>query len=158
MKAKRTAWVAVFAVGCSLSAVAGAQERQADLTKPTVDLVMSVGCAEMKSGNAPTWWLTRASEAKVTQAPFTSTKELEEAKSAALAGNTYQLLGFAEFLDANGLLATGQRSEFTARESVNATGQLSNGAKVAVKGLFVQAGNARRINLTSVIKIADSCR
>ena len=63
----------------------------------------------------------------------------------------------AEFLDLDSLLNQFQRTELTALESVNATGQLSNGHKVAVKGLLIESTDPHRINLTSVISLADSC-
>ncbi len=151
--------LATLGLGFGFSlAVPAQQQRQADITKPTVDLVQSIGCGERKDGNPVTWWLMRATDPKVTQAPFASTKEIEEAKNVALGKNTFQMIGVAEFLDVDGLLKQGQRSEFTGRESVNATAQLASGRKIAVKGLFIESGNPKRINLTSVIRLADTCR
>ena len=63
-----------------------------------------------------------------------------------------------DFLDAEALLSSHQRAEFTAPESVNATGQLSEGRKVAVKGLHITSVEPHRINLTSLLSRADTCR
>ena len=50
-----------------------------------------------------------------------------------------------------------QRAEFTAQESVNSTGQLAEGHKVAVKGLHITSVDPHRLNVTSVISLADTC-
>ena len=130
-------------------ATVGAQDQE--VTRPTIDIVSSVGCA---THDGATWTLTRASEPVVTDEPFSSSAEIEEAKSTSLGSNTYTLIGVADFLAIDGLLDQFQRAEFTARESVNSTGSLVTGHTVLVKGLFIEN---QRINLTSVISVADSC-
>ena len=144
---------AIFATSLGFAvlfpATVGAQDQ--DLTKPTIAIVSSVGCA---TRDGATWTLTRASEPMVTPVPFSSTTEIEEAKSTSLGSNTYTLIGVAEFLPVDGLLDQFQRAEFTASESVNATGALVSEHRVLVKGLFIEN---QRINLTSVIGLADSC-
>lgn len=122
-----------------------------DLTTPTVDIVSSVGCAAQ---DGATWTLTRASEPMVTRVPYSSAAEVEVAESTALGSNTYTLIGVAEFLAVDGLLDQFQRAEFTADESVNSTGSLVSGHQVLVKGLLIEN---ERLNLTSVIGLADSC-
>ena len=132
--------------------IVGAQDP--DLTTPTVNIVSSVGCATQ---DGATWTLTRASEPIVTGVPFSSTAEIEEAKSTPLGSSTYTLIGVADFLPVDGLLEQFQRAEFTATESVNSTGALVSGHQVLVKGLFIEDQENQRINLTSVIGLAESC-
>lgn len=140
----------VIAGGASL--VAAAQEPEED--SPTVPLVKSVGCVE-KDGDA--WFLTRATEPEVTEYPFPSAAELEDAGSAALGSSRLQLVGVTDFLDVNGLLASFDRAEHTARESANATGAIAAGRKLAVKGLYITSVEPHRVNLTSAMAIADTC-
>ena len=128
--------------------------RQTDQTKPTVPLVSAVDCVDTANGS---WFLSRATEPKETQAPYASEADVEEARSATLGSNRFELIGVAEFLDIEGLLALHQRAEFTAPESVNATGQLVPGTKVAVKGLHITAAGPSRLNLTSVTSLAGTC-
>jgi hypothetical protein len=161
--------------GCAVALVIGAQVTYAQQRRgeasagvPKVGVVQSIGCVERRSGNGPggrgprseidTWWLIRAAEAKATETTFFNATDVEEAKSVALGTNAYQLIGVADFLDAEGLLQEGQRSQFTTRETANASGQLREGRKVAVKGLFIDAGGQTRINLTQVISVSDTCQ
>ena len=123
-------------------------------TNPTVPLVSLVGCVET-TGEA--WFLSSATDPKATRTPFASDAEIDESREMALGSNRFALVGVAEFLDADGLLALHQRSELTAPESVNATGQLVAGKKVTVKGLHITSAEPNRLNLTSVIPLADTC-
>ena len=126
---------------------------------PKVGVIQSIGCSETKGANPTTWWLTHAAEAKATATTFFNATEIEDAKALALGTNAYQLLGVADFLDVDGLLQQGQRSQFTTRETANASGQLRAGRKVVVKGLFVEGANGqKRINLTQVVSVSDSCQ
>ena len=75
-----------------------------------------------------------------------------------LGSNAYQLIGVADFLDKDGLLQEGQRSQFTTRDTANASGQLRAGRKVIVKGLLIDADGQRRINLTQVVSVSDTCQ
>lgn len=155
MKVKGIVMLTAFAVGCALVATIGAQQR--DLSKPTVELVSVIGCAGL--GSTPSdWTLTSATEATVVESPFTSTQEVEDAGTKALGTDTYRLIGTAEFVSTEQLLSQGQRTEFTAEESVNATGQLSDGHKVVVKGLLILAEDEKRINVTSVQSLSDTCQ
>ena len=89
--------------------------------------------------------------------PYSSDSEIEEAQTVSLGSNRFQLIGVAEFLDVEGLLDQFQRADFTARESVNSTGQLKAQHKLLIKGLYIQDADPSRINITSVIVLADSC-
>ena len=144
--------VTVAAITCGVSLDLTAQE--AEQTKPTVPIVTTVGCVE-KDGES--WFLTSAADPEETALPFSSFTELEDAGQASLGGNRFQLIGVTDFLDAEGLLSSHQRAEFTAPESVNATGQLSEGRKVVVKGLYITSVDPPRINLTSLFSLADTC-
>lgn len=141
---------AVMASGAPL----GVTAQESDLTKPTVPVVTTVGCVE-KAGES--WFLTRAADPNETELPFSTFTELEDARGAALGSNRFQLVGVTDFLDAEGLLSSHQRAEFTTPESVNATGQLSEGRKVVVKGLYITSVEPHRINLTSLFSLADTC-
>ncbi len=155
----RTVFAAALAIGCGLPLMVHAQRGQQPATgeKPKVDIVQSVGCVERESGDPETWWLKRAAEPKVTQAGMSSTRQIEEAKSVALGTHVFQLIGVADFLDTEGLLRSGQRTQFTTPETANATGQLREGHKVLVKGLLIEAADQKRINLMAVIALTDTC-
>ncbi|MEE2778089.1 MAG: hypothetical protein VYE73_15155 [Acidobacteriota bacterium] len=131
-----------------------AQEKE---KKNQVEIVKAVGCAESAAGNPPSWWLKRATETEVTRQGVFTQPQVDEAMALELGGAEYQLVGVADFLDADGLLAWGQRAEFTTREQANATGELRAGHKVLVKGLRIEAEPAPRINLMVVVGLAESC-
>lgn len=135
-------------------ALPAAAAQEPDGTGPTVPLVRAVGCVE-KDGEA--WFLTRATDPEVTRYPFPSAVELEDAGRAALGSNRLQLVGVTDFLDAEGLLASFQRAQHTAPASVNATGALAAGRRVAVKGLYITSVEPHRVNLTSAMAVADTC-
>ena len=141
---------ALFAHG-ALPAVAA---QEPDAAEPTVPLVKTVGCVE-RDGDA--WFLTRATDPEAARYPFPSAVELEDAGRAALGSNRLQLVGVTDFLDAEGLLASFQRAQHTAPASVNATGALAEGRKVAVKGLYITSVEPHRVNLTSAMSVADTC-
>ena len=124
---------------------------------PKAPIVQAVGCAEQRAGNPATWWLARASNADaVTPGPL-SVGQVEKAKGATLGTNTFRLIGEADFLSAEELLKSGQRSKFTAAETANASAQLRAGRKVLVKGLLVDVAGEPRINLMSVVSVAEAC-
>lgn len=137
---------------CTVSAHLVAQE--SDQASPTVSLVATVGCVEQ---DGDSWFLTRATTPMETELPFATFNEVEDAGRAELGSNRLQLVGVTDFLDAEGLLASYQRAEFTAPESVNATGQLADGHKVAVKGLHITTAEPHRVNLTSLFSLAETC-
>ncbi len=156
----KTSWavrVAVVVVAYGVWGGLAAQQQQVDLSKPTVSIVQTVGCVSTEAGTLPTWWLTNATDPTETEAPYASNDEIEGVRDASPGSNRFQLIGVADFLDAEGALNQFQRGDFTASESVNATGQLVAGHRVAVKGLFIETTDPKRINLTSVISLADSC-
>ena len=144
------ALVAVVVVG----AVSAGTAQDTDLTKPTVPIVQTVGCASVEGA---TWFLTNAAEPTATEAPFATDAEIAEAREASLGAARFQLIGVAEFLDVNGLLDQFQRADFTARDSVNATGQLIAGHRIAIKGLLIADTGQGRINLTSVFDLGEHC-
>lgn len=129
--------------------------QQDDLRKPKVDIVQSIGCAAHP--DAKTWMLTNATEAAVTAQPFTSQKEINDAKGQALGNAQYKLIGTNEFVTVDELLKDPQRTTFTTQESANVTGTLQDGHKVVVKGLLIVAPNEKRLNLLSVQPLANTC-
>ena len=124
---------------------------------PQVEIVQTVGCVELRNDDVATWWLTRAAEATETRARVFNENEVEEAKEEALGSREFQLVGVAEFLDAESLLSFGDRAQFTTADQVNATNQLRVGHTVLVKGLLIEAGAVTRINLLAVVGLADGC-
>jgi hypothetical protein len=149
--------LAAIAIGAPSSIAAQLRRQPAGAEKPKVDIVQSIGCAERRNGGPETWWLGRASDPRATAPGVFTVKQVEEARGAALGTNLFQLAGVADFLDTEGLLRTGRRAEFTSAETANASGQLQPGRKVLVKGLLVEVDGQKRINLISVISLADRC-
>ena len=66
-------------------------------------------------------------------------------------------LKYADFLDVEGLLASGDRALFTTPEQANATGELRAGRTVLVKGLLIEADESSRINLMAVVGLSETC-
>ncbi len=124
---------------------------------PQVEIVQTVGCVEQRGGDMPTWWLTRSVEPAVISAGVFNETEVEEAKGSELGTHSFQLIGVADFLDAESLLAFGDRAQFTTRDQANATGELVAGRIVLVKGLLIEAIEPARINLLAVVALSDSC-
>ena len=143
-----------LALACGLAAGPRALQKEKD--KPKVDLVSVVGCATR--GADDVWMLANASEAKVIKAANMTEKEFEAARTQALGKNRYRMIGTEEFGSAEELLRNPVRAQFTAKGSENVTGQLQNGHKVMVKGLLISAPNEKRLNLTSVRSLSDSCK
>ena len=104
-----------------------------------------------------TWWLTRAVEPTTTRPRVFNEVEVEEARENTSGDHEFQLVGVADFLTAEGLLRFGQRAIFTNPEQINATGELRAGRTVLVKGLLIEADGLSRINLLSVVGLADTC-
>jgi hypothetical protein len=153
--ARAAAVAAVLVIPLSPLGAAPQRGRGASGEKPKVDIVQTVGCAERKSD---VWWLTRAAEPRATTGGIFNSNQVEAAKGTGLGSQSFQLVGTADFVDPEELLRTGQRKEFTTPENVNATGQLRAGRKVLVKGLLVPAADVTRINILSVVALADSCQ
>jgi hypothetical protein len=147
----------VFVIGLP-SAGHAQRGRGATGEKPKVDIVQSVGCAERRSGAPESWWLTRAVDPRVTQPGLFNTNQVDEARKASLGSLSFQLVGVTDFLTPEELLKSGQRREFTTPETANATGQLRHGHKVLVKGMLIDAPDQKRINLLSVVGLADTCQ
>lgn len=134
--------------------------RGASGEKPKSEIVQTVGCAEQKgapSGEAGSWWLTRAAEPRTATPGIFNSTQVETARSAPLGGGVFQLVGVADFLDTEGLLRSGQRQEFTTPGNANATGQLRQGRRILVKGMLIASTDPKRINLLSVIALSDTC-
>ena len=150
---------ALCAVLCFSTVVIGAQRRNAapSSEKPAVDVVQTIGCVEQRTGNPETWWLQKAVDPRVVQPGVFSVAQTEAARGATLGSQAFQLIGVADFLDVEGLLKSGHRSEFTTPQNANATGDLRPGRKVLVKGMLITTSDPKRINLLNVVGLADSC-
>ncbi len=140
----------------ALTTTLAAQDRSPARTQPQVEMVQTTGCVEQRPDGG--WWLTRAAEAEVTRPGVFNHVQVDEVRDALAPGtNEFQLVGVADFLDADGLLATRGRTEFTTPDQANATGELRPGRTVLVKGLLIEDDDLSRINLTAVVGLSDTC-
>lgn len=149
--------LAISAVAFATAAMYPAASSAQDATDPQVEIVQTVGCAEQRSDDGVTWWLTRAADPEaIGPGPFEQ-PQVDAARSQATGSREFQLIGFAEFVDPETLLALADRALFTTEEQVNATNSLRQGSFVLVKGLLIDADGSARINLLSVVGLADAC-
>jgi hypothetical protein len=152
MMSSRTVLVLAAVIAVSWPAAVAGQDKS-----PQVEIVQTVGCVEQRGGDAPTWWLTRSVEPTVIAAGVFDETQVEEAKGSTLGTRSFQLIGVADFLDAESLLGFGDRAQFTTRDQVNATGELVAGRTVLVKGLLIETNEPARINLLVVVTLSDGC-
>lgn len=148
--------LAVLALLCGTAAAGVGAQQRPEPPKPQVPLVTAVGCASRLPDG--TWMLNNATTATDTKTLFSSTKELDEAKKLKLGTNRYKLLGTNEWVTKEELLKDPLRAQFTRPEAANATGTLQNGRKVVVKGLLITTSTEKRLNLVSLLPIADICK
>ncbi len=152
---KTLAFVLTAVVGLAPAPAAG--RRQAATTdEPAVRIVHTVGCVERRPGAAE-WWLTHAAEPTVVDAGVFNRDEVDEARAQAAGARAFHLVGVADFLGAEALLRSFDRSSFTTPDQVNATGELREDRRVLVKGLLIEAEETSRINLLAVVGLADTC-
>lgn len=137
-------------------APARGQTLAATTDEPAVEIVHTVGCVERRTGDAE-WWLARAAEPTVTESGVFNQDEVDEARDQALGTQAFHLVGVADFLGAEALLRSFDRSSFTTPDQVNATNELREGRTVLVKGLLIEADDMARINLLAVVGLADTC-
>ena len=112
-------------------------------------IVVVVGCAA-KTSAPQIWDLSRASAHVESSRAGITADEKDRLGKQPLGHGTYQLIGVADFVDAESSRAIGDRAKILTEPRVNATGMLVNGHKVAVKGILIEAAPPR-INLTSVV-------
>lgn len=149
--------LAITAVAFATAVICPAASSAQDSTGPQVEIVQTVGCAEQRSDDGVTWWLTRAADpTEIGPGPFEQ-PQVDAARNQATGSREFQLVGFAEFVDPATLLQWADRALFTSEEQVNATNSLRQGSFVLVKGLLIDAGGSARINLLSVVGLADAC-
>ena len=143
-----------------LLAVAGpasaAQDRPSAHVEPDIEIVETVGCVAQRAGGAE-WWLVSAAEPDSARAGVFNVPEVEAARDRGLGDREFRLVGVPDFLGAEALLRSADRSLFTTPEQVNATGELRAGRTVLVKGLLIEAAPAAHINLLAVVYLADTC-
>jgi hypothetical protein len=139
-----------------LVVVAIAPSTLADLfAAPRVPLVSVVGCPSPTQ--APhVWRLARAGEWRETQQPGITSAEKAQLANEPLGQHSYELVGVADFVDAEASRTVGVRGQILASSRVNATGVLAAGRRVGVKGLYID-GASPRINLTSVVDLGPGC-
>ena len=149
--------LAITAVALVTAAICPAASSAQDAADPQVEIVHTVGCAEQRSDDGVTWWLTRAADpAEIGPGPFEQ-PQVDAARNQETGSREFQLIGFAEFVDPATLLQWADRALFTTEEQVNATNSLQQGSFVLVKGLLIDADGSARINLLSVVGLADTC-
>ena len=100
---------------------------------------------------------TQIADGAALKAKLDGMSAAEKAKGEALGTGELQLIGVADFLDAESLLQWGERAKFTKPEQVNATGELREGRTVLVKGLLIEAEPESRVNLLAVVGLAEDC-
>ncbi|MCH7747201.1 MAG: hypothetical protein IH939_03805 [Acidobacteria bacterium] len=154
---KRTVLAFGLMMATAWPAVVHGQTVTARLKDVQVQIVQTVGCVEQRGDDAGGWWLTRAAEPTVAKPDVFDETQVEEAKDTAPGSREFQLIGVAEFLDAKSLLEWGDRAQFTTADEVNATNALRKGHTVLVKGLLIDPDGDARINLLSVVGLADTC-
>jgi hypothetical protein len=120
-----------------------------------VPIVLIVGCAA-KTAQPHVWTLTHASAREESARPGIANEEKAPLARRPLGGDRYQLIGVADFVDRDTSRSIGVRGELLSASRVNATGQLADGHKVAVKGLLIAAAPPR-VNLTSVVDLGARC-
>ncbi|OLC80188.1 MAG: hypothetical protein AUJ01_14395 [Acidobacteria bacterium 13_1_40CM_3_65_5] len=116
-------------------------------------IVVVVGCAG-KTAAPHIWELKQAGARLESSRAGITTSEKDQLAKQPLGQNTYQLIGVADFVDAQTSASIGDRAKILTPSRVNATGMLVSGHKVAVKGLLIDA-SPPRINLTSVVDLGS---
>ena len=158
MKTRTVFTAGLLAVAMGLPLTASAEQRaRTRRPEPQVEFVQTVGCVERRTREESTWWLTRAAEPTETRAGVFNEVQVDEARETALGDGEFRLIGFADFLTPEGLLNFGDRALFTDPDQINASGELRPGRTVLVKGLLIEVDGESRINLTSVVGLADAC-
>jgi len=123
--------------------------------RPASPIIVVVGCA-LKGAQPHIWTLSRAGERAESSRLAIAADERQALATRPLGQDTYQLIGVAEFVDADTSRTIGDRRAVLQPSRVNATGMLAHGRKVGVKGLYI-AATPPRINLTSVADLGVSC-
>jgi len=123
--------------------------------RPVAPVVMVVGCAA-ETAQPHVWTLSHAGERSESMRAGITAEEKAQLAVRLLGRETYQLIGVADFVDADTSRKIGVRGDILPLSRVNATGVLAAGHKIAVKGLYIQA-SPPRINLTSVVDLGRSC-
>lgn len=129
-----------------------AQAKAAAVKSP---MVLLVGCAAT-TAEPHIWILSQAGERTLSPTAGITTAEKRDLQNRPLGRDTYQLLGVADFVDADTAQRIGVRSRILSRPRMNTTAMLASGHKVAVKGLYIDA-RPPRINLTSVADLGGTC-
>ena len=157
MRGKRTVSAAALLTVALYPLASQGQPPAAGTEDPKVDIVQTVGCVEQRSDPDVTWWLTHAADPEVAgPGPFEE-PDVDDARNQEAGSREFQLIGVAEFVDPATQLAWADRALFTTEEQVNATNELQKGRFVLVKGLLIEADESARINLLSVVGLADTC-
>ena len=149
-------WARIACVAVAIAVMpAAARTPFGQLANARTPVVLVVGCAS--EGAQPHLWdLTHAGNRSESTRPGITTDEKAELGTRSLGQNTYQLIGVADFVDAETSRKIGVRGAILSPSRVNTTGMLLSGHRVAVKGLYIE-GTPARINLTSVVDLGGKC-
>ena len=152
-------WTVVALFGlCTTALLANQQSERRTRREPQVPIVSVVGCVERRGATLDEWWLTRASEPADARPGVFNRDQVADFESSAEPGTReFQLVGVADFLTAEGLLAIADRALFTAPDQANATGELLAGRQVLVKGLLIETPEVERLNLMAVVGLDGAC-
>jgi hypothetical protein len=155
----RTGTIGRMGASATIALVVGSSSArtlaQRQTMPPKAPVVAIVGCAG-QSARPHIWNLSHAGQRTESSRAGISTGEREQLGTRALGHDVYQLIGVADFVDADTSRTIGARGDILAPARVNATGMLVGGHRVAVKGLFIE-GSPPRINLTSVVDLGVKC-
>ncbi len=116
-------------------------------------LVLAMGCARA-TAEPHIWTLEKARPHVETSQPAITAAEKTQVATQPLGSSAYQLIGVADFVDAETARTIGARGAILPSGRVNTTGALAHWRKVAVKGLYID-GKPARINLTSVADLGS---
>jgi hypothetical protein len=128
---------------------------QTQTMPPKAPVVAIVGCAG-QSARPHVWNLSHAGQRTESSRAGISTDERQQLGTRVLGQDLYELIGVADFVDADTSRTIGARKDILSPGRVNTTGMLMSGHRVAVKGLFIE-GSPPRINLTSVVDLGVEC-
>jgi len=128
---------------------------QAVFDRPRSPVIEVVGCA--RPGDAShVWILSDAGERSESTRVAIAPEEKPQLSKRPLGHDRYQLIGVADFVDADAASQIGVRGQILSKARMNTTGMLAAGHRVAVKGLYIGA-SPPRINLMSVVDLAATC-
>jgi hypothetical protein len=152
---RRARWTIALTGAALMTAAPFAQTTPGSARSAPLPIVLVTGCAN-PTGLPQVWQLSRAGATREATRPGITSADERAARADTLGQRSYDLIGVADFVDADASRRIGVRGAMLSRSEVNATGALAPGHRVAVKGVLIP-GAPQRINLTSVVDLAATC-